>query len=490
MVTTVSLTLLFSINAYATLQPSNQPSSVQSAGAQDRKALEKIAMYDELTGLANRNMLNEHLRRSIAKYRRCNEGFCVILLDVDDFKKINDGQGHNVGDVLLQIVATVLASQISGEDLVCRFGGDEFVIVLSNIEKVESALVVWEKVQKRISEPVIIDNSQFHITVSAGMTMGDMIDPSVDELIRRSDTAMYRAKEKSGNVLRIYDDALNTEVQRKIDLEREAYEAIENGDFYLALQPLIDLKTLFLTGFEALLRWRHPEKGLISPGEFIPILEKSVFMLKLDYWVIERSFQVLKILDDEGYKQQTISINLSSAQFLDPVLCEFLQQMFKRYQITPSRIDLELTETTLVSDIHSTTKIMRDLRNLGVRISIDDFGTGYSSLSYLKSMPVNTIKIDRSFINGILKNQADKQIVHSTITMVHNMGMMVVAEGIEDVRQFNLLRDMKCDKAQGFYIAKPIPEYELMKTLPIMIKDNVWQASYADKVADNDKAVH
>ena len=192
-------------------------------------------MYDELTGLANRNMLNEHLRRSIAKYRRCNEGFCVILLDVDDFKKINDGQGHNVGDVLLQIVATVLASQISGEDLVCRFGGDEFVIVLSNIEKVESALVVWEKVQKRISEPVIIDNSQFHITVSAGMTMGDMIDPSVDELIRRSDTAMYRAKEKSGNVLRIYDDALNTEVQRKIDLEREAYEAIENGDFYLSL---------------------------------------------------------------------------------------------------------------------------------------------------------------------------------------------------------------------------------------------------------------
>ena len=164
--------------------------------------------------------------------------------------------------------------------------------------------------------------------------------------------------------------------------------------------------------------------------------------------------------------------------------------MFKRYQISPSRIDLELTETTLVSDIHSTTKIMRDLRNLGVRISIDDFGTGYSSLSYLKSMPVNTIKIDRSFINGILKNQADKQIVHSTITMVHNMGMMVVAEGIEDVRQFNLLRDMKCDKAQGFYIAKPIPEYELMKTLPSMIKDNLWQASYADRVADNDKAVH
>jgi EAL domain-containing protein (putative c-di-GMP-specific phosphodiesterase class I) len=229
---------------------------------------------------------------------------------------------------------------------------------------------------------------------------------------------------------------------------------------------------------------------LISPGEFIPILEKSVFMLKLDYWVIERSFQVLKILDDEGFKQQTISINLSSAQFLDPVLCEFLQKMFKRYQISPSRIDLELTETTLVSDIHSTTKIMRDLRNLGVRISIDDFGTGYSSLSYLKSMPVNTIKIDRSFINGILKNQADKQIVHSTITMVHNMGMTVVAEGIEDVRQFNLLRDMQCDKAQGFYIAKPIPEYELMKILPSMIKDNVWQASYADSVADNDKTVH
>ncbi|MDG1123013.1 MAG: EAL domain-containing protein [Glaciecola sp.] len=447
----------------------------------DRKALEKIAMYDELTGLANRNMLNEHLRRLIAKFKRCGEGFCVILLDVDDFKKINDGQGHNVGDVLLQIVAASLASQIREEDLVCRFGGDEFVLVLSNVETVESALVVWQKIQTRIAEPVIIDNSQFHITVSAGMTMSDMDEPTVDELIRRSDTAMYRAKEKSGNVLRIYDDELNTEVQRKIDLEREAYKALENGDFYLALQPLIDLKTYFLTGFEALLRWKHPQKGLISPGEFIPVLEKSVFMLKLDYWVIERSFQVLKMLDDEGYKQQTISINLSSAQFLDPVLCEFLQKMFTRYQIRPNRIDLELTETTLVSDIHNTTKIMCDLRNLGVKISIDDFGTGYSSLSYLKSMPVNTIKIDRSFINGILKNQADKQIVLSTITMVHNMGMIVVAEGIEDVRQFNLLRDMRCDKAQGFYIARPISEHELMKTLPLMVLDNVWQASYANK---------
>ena len=447
----------------------------------DRKALEKIAMYDELTGLANRNMLNEHLRRSIAKFQRCGEGFCVILLDVDDFKKINDGQGHNVGDVLLQIVAASLASQIREEDLVCRFGGDEFVLVLSNVETVESALVVWQKIQTRIAEPVIIDNSQFYITVSAGMTMSDMDEPTADELIRRSDTAMYRAKEKSGNVLRIYDDELNTEVQRKIDLEREAYKALENGDFYLALQPLIDLKTYFLTGFEALLRWKHPQKGLISPGEFIPVLEKSVFMLKLDYWVIERSFQVLKMLDDEGYKQQTISINLSSAQFLDPVLCEFLQKMFTRYQIRPNRIDLELTETTLVSDIHNMTKIMRDLRNLGVKISIDDFGTGYSSLSYLKSMPVNTIKIDRSFINGILKNQADKQIVLSTITMVHNMGMIVVAEGIEDVRQFNLLRDMRCDKAQGFYIARPISEHELMKTLPLMVLDNVWQASYANK---------
>ena len=450
----------------------------------DRKALEKIAMYDELTGLANRNKLNEHLRWAIAKYRIGKEGFCVILLDVDDFKKINDGQGHNVGDVLLQIVATVLSSQIREDDLVCRFGGDEFVLVLNNIDTIESALVVWDKLQQRIAQPVMIDNSQFHISVSAGMAMCDMEEPSVDELIRRSDTAMYRAKEKNGNVLRVYDDALNTEVIRNIELEREAYAALENGDFYLALQPLIDLKTQVLLGFEALLRWRHPEQGLISPDEFIPILEKSVFMLQLDYWVIERSFQVLKMLDDEGYKRQTIAINLSSAQFLDPVLSEFLQKMFKRYQIEPNRIDLELTERTLVSDIQTTTQLMSDLRRLGIKISIDDFGTGYSSLSYLKSMPVNTIKIDRSFINGIVTNQTDKQIVQSTINMVHNMGMLVVAEGIEDVCQFNLLRDMQCDKAQGFYIAKPIPEYELIETLLLIIRDNVWQALPTEKCED------
>lgn len=453
-------------------------SVLDEALQQDRLALEKIAMYDSLTNLPNRNMLNDHLRRVIAKYQRNKDGFCVMLLDIDDFKKINDGQGHNIGDKLLRLVAAAVQDQVRTEDLVCRFGGDEFVIVLSGIETVDSALIVWNKLKHKIAEPVVIDGAQFFISVSVGLSMCDEQDPSGEELIRRADTAMYRAKEKSGSAMRIYDEALNNEVQRKIELEREAHIALENGDFYLALQPIIDLSTQFLTGFEALLRWRHPQKGLISPGEFIPILEKSIFMLKLDYWVIERSIQVLKMLDGQGYTQQTISINLSSAQFLDPLLYDFLQQMFTKYQIKPSRIDLELTETTLVSDIHVTTKIMRELRGLGVRISIDDFGTGYSSLSYLKSMPVNTIKIDRSFINGIIDSPADKQIVMSTISMVHNMGMSVVAEGIEDIKQYNMLRGMKCDRAQGFFIAKPIPEHQLMKTLPTIILDNVWQSSY------------
>lgn len=461
-------------------QLANELAVMDNALEQDRQALEKIAMYDGLTGLSNRNMLNDYLKRSIAKYRRGRDSFCVMLLDIDDFKKVNDGQGHNAGDLMLKIVATILVDNVREEDIVCRFGGDEFVIVLNNIASFDSAMVVWQKFTDKFAHPVTVQGSQFHISISAGMTICNNDDTSGEELVRQADTAMYRAKEMRGSVIRAYDHALNDEVQRKIELESEAHEALENGDFYLALQPLIDLKTYFLTGFEALIRWRHPEKGLISPAEFIPILEKSVLMLKLDYWVIERSLQVLKMLDESGYQQQSIAINLSSAQFLDPNLCGFLVKMFKRYDIRPNRIDLELTETTLISDIHCTTKIMRDLRKLGVRISIDDFGTGYSSLSYLKSMPVNTIKIDRSFVSGLMTNQADKQIVLSTISMVHNMGMTVVAEGIEDIKQFNMLRDMQCDKAQGFYVSKPIPEHQLLKVLPTLIHDNVWQATYPD----------
>ena len=440
----------------------------------ERIKLQQMALYDELTNLPNRNMLTEHLNHLIRKQKRHNTHFAVMLLDVDDFKKINDGHGHSIGDQLLQKVANRLQAMLRSEDIVCRFGGDEFVMVADDILDLDALRVFGEKVLSCFAEPIHIDNIQFHVSGSLGLTLCSSSSMTSEELLRQADTAMYRAKVVKGNSLQIYDAELNRIVVDKIELESEARLALENDNFYLALQPLIDIKNNHVIGFEALLRWRHPVKGLISPDEFIPVLEKSSFMIQLDYYVIERSMKVIKALDNMGYTEQFLAINLSASQFLDPKLCGFIKRMLVHYEVDPQRVEFELTETTLASDIKVATKIMKDIRELGVQLSIDDFGTGYSSLNYLRSMPVNKIKIDRTFIMGITENPADRQIVKSTIDMVHNMNMQIVAEGIEQVEQLATLRDMGCDIAQGFYISKPIPEHQLASMLDKIILNNIW----------------
>jgi EAL domain-containing protein (putative c-di-GMP-specific phosphodiesterase class I) len=348
---------------------------------------------------------------------------------------------------------------------------------MESIPQTRKANLVAQKVLQCFEAPFEFDGMQFYVTVSLGMTVCNSTVLNADEIIRQADTAMYRAKEVKGNSKYLYDSVLNNEVIRKIELEHEAREALQNDDFYLALQPIIDMKTNYLYGFEALLRWRHPEKGLISPAEFIPILENSSFMLNLDYYVIERSMRVLRYLTTLGYKEQSVAINLSATQFLDPNLKKFLQKMLKKYDIAAHRIELELTETTLVSDTKMTARVMHDLRKVGVKISIDDFGTGYSSLSYLSSMPVSKIKIDRTFVNGLLENSTDSQIVTSTIAMVKNIGMKVVAEGIETIDQYAKLRDLHCDFAQGYFISRPIPEHQLEKGLSEILIEKVWNPS-------------
>lgn len=446
----------------------------------DQNSLRKLAMFDELTQLANRNKLNDFLRDAISRLRRNKKAFGVILIDLDDFKKINDGQGHTIGDTLLQEVADRLRTIVREVDLVCRFGGDEFVIVVDDVGHLREANIIADKVLSVFDAPFVINELNFHVSVSLGMTICHENVLNAEEVIRQADTAMYRAKEVKGNSKRLYDSILNSEVIRKIELEREAREALDNDDFSLALQPLIRMRDNHLLGFEALLRWRHPEKGLISPAEFIPILENSTFMLNLDYYVLERSMKVIQQLDNYGFTEQIVAINLSAMQFLDPKLEPFLKSILQRYDVDPARIELELTEHTLVSDVKRTSSVMRDLRKVGVNISIDDFGTGYSSLSYLSSMPVSKIKIDRSFIKGMLENETDEQIVTSTIAMVRNIGMSVVAEGVETIDQYKFLRNISCDYVQGFLIAKPIPEHQLDSALHQIIDDEKWVSPMPD----------
>lgn len=441
---------------------------------EERAKLKQMAMYDDLTHLPNRNMLIEHLDHLIIKHKRHGTKFAVLLMDVDDFKKVNDGHGHTAGDTLLKKVASRLQTTLRAEDIVCRFGGDEFVLVAENIADLHALSVFGQKILKCFAEPVFLGGVQFYVTASLGLTLCTSHLDTSEELLRQADTAMYKAKETKGNSLRIYDAELNRSVIHKIELEREAHKALENDNFYLALQPLIDLRSNFVVGFEALLRWRHPEQGLISPAEFIPILEKSSFMVQLDYYIIERSLKVLQILDGLGYEKQYIAINLSASQFLDPKLLPFLQKMLTQYRVDPQRIEFEITETTLASDFDVAFQIMKQLRKLGIRLAIDDFGTGYSSLNYLRSMPVDKIKIDATFVKGMLENITDKQIIQSTIAMSVNMNKIVVAEGIETLEQMTALRDMGCNVGQGFYIAMPIPEHQLAASLPKIILDNVW----------------
>ena len=407
--------------------------------------LEKMAMFDVLTGLPNRNMLTFQIEKQLAGSIRDDRLVALMFMDLDDFKKVNDSHGHDVGDKLLKAAAMRISKPIRESDIASRFGGDEFVILLSNIESKKHVDTVAKKLIEEFKEPIIVDGVTFYVSISIGIAITNHSRATPVELLRHADIAMYEAKAKKGAEYRVYDATMNLKVMQKVELESEAREALRDDQFSLALQPQIEMHTGRLVGFEALLRWHHPKKGNISPADFIPLLENTSFMLELDYWVITRSTYLIRELKNSGYPDVKMAINLSAGQFLDPSLPEFLQQQIIKNDIAPDQVCLELTETVLVSDIKRATTIMQNIRDMGCMLAIDDFGTGYSSLSYLKSLPADYIKIDRSFVANIASSADDRNIVHSTISMVRNMGMQVVAEGIETSEQYELLCHFDCN---------------------------------------------
>ena len=441
---------------------------------QNTRELENIAMYDLLTGLPNRNMLNFQLKKNLATLSRRQDYVALLFLDLDDFKKVNDSHGHNMGDFLLEEAARRLRASIRDTDIACRFGGDEFVIVLPHVERWEDVEKVADKLLSAFKHPIQIEDHRFYVSTSIGGALAKDNNISAEELIRNADMAMYEAKDNGGNCYQIYDAGMYQRVAHKVLLESEVREAIVLGQFSLSLQPQIEIKSGRLFGFEALLRWNHPKRGLVSPDEFIPVLENSKHMIELGYWVIRHSIELLKQLNDAGYNDITIAINLSAGQFVDPDLFDFLLAQVKAYDVSASAIELELTERTLVEDIDKTLETMNRLREQGFSFSIDDFGTGYSSLSYLKKMPVDCIKIDKCFISGMLDNQADMQIVMSTIAMVRNMGMKVTAEGVENRAQLRFLKNKHCDLVQGYLFSRPICETVLFDELKLSVNNGLW----------------
>ena len=439
--------------------------------------LEKMAMFDVLTGLPNRNMLTFQIEKQLASSIRDDRLVALMFMDLDDFKKVNDSHGHDVGDKLLKAAAMRISKPIRESDIASRFGGDEFVILLSNIESKKHVDTVAKKLIEEFKEPIIVDGVTFYVSISIGIAITNHSRATPVELLRHADIAMYEAKAKKGAEYRVYDATMNLKVMQKVELESEAREALRDNQFSLALQPQIEMHTGRLVGFEALLRWHHPKKGNISPADFIPLLEITSFMLELDYWVITRSTYLIRELKNSGYPDVKMAINLSAGQFLDPSLPEFLQQQIIKNDIAPDQVCLELTETVLVSDIKRATTIMQNIRDMGCMLAIDDFGTGYSSLSYLKSLPADYIKIDRSFVANIASSADDRNIVHSTISMVRNMGMQVVAEGIETSEQYELLCHFDCNLGQGYLISRPIPEVNIWDVLSDKVEFGFWKES-------------
>ena len=440
------------------------------------KELENIAMYDLLTGLPNRNMLQYQLKKSLAMLEEAPAFVGLLFLDLDQFKKVNDSRGHAVGDQLLMEAAARLRACVHSSDTVCRFGGDEFVIILSNMADEQETEQVAESVLQAFAEPITVAGESFQISSSIGISCTQDPATPTEDLIRQADLAMYQAKAKGGNNWHHYTAEMYRAFAYRLQLESEVRTALEQQEFSLSFQPQIELETGRLYGFEALLRWQHPQRGMVPPDDFISVIEHSNLMLPLGYWVIERCFVVARRLMDAGYDDVKLAINLSADQFVDPQLIAFLQHKLAHYQLPASLFELELTESTLVKSVSDTLASMQQLKAMGFCFAIDDFGTGYSSLSYLKQMPVDTIKIDKSFLFGMLDNHADYQIITSTIAMVQKLDLKVVAEGVESRAQLRILQKYHCDFAQGFYFAKPIPEHELFAVLQQKVRDGLWLA--------------
>ncbi|PHS68753.1 MAG: hypothetical protein COB23_08595 [Methylophaga sp.] len=427
------------------------------------------AHYDPLTQLPNRQLLNDRLQQSIKRSTRDKSNFQIMFLDLDRFKTVNDSLGHSSGDKLLKMVSERLVDSLREEDTVARLGGDEFVVCLAAIEQQNGSYShtthIANKILTAIALPFTIDNQNIHISASIGIATFPNDGSDVGTLIKNADSAMYHAKAEGRNNFQFYSKELNEQAMQTLVMETNLHQALDNDEFELYYQPKVDTHTHKIVGAEALIRWIHPTKGMISPDQFIPIAEDTGLITQLGEWTLNEACRQNKVWQDMGLSKIKISVNLSPKQFQQQNLIEIVEQALTHADLAANYLDLEIIEGTAMHDIEQTITSLKQLKELGLSISIDDYGTGYSTLSYIKQFPVDTLKIDMSFIRHIVDSSGDRAIVSSTILLAHNLGLSVVAEGVEDVEQLALLRDLGCDEIQGYYFSPPIPADQFIKLL-------------------------
>ncbi|MDH3644458.1 MAG: EAL domain-containing protein, partial [Gammaproteobacteria bacterium] len=422
-----------------------------------QQRMERMAFYDILTDLANRRLFFDRLAHAIDHTRRNQRLAALLYLDLDQFKRVNDTLGHEAGDHLLRAVAERLTNSVRAEDTVGRPGGDEFTILLYDVGTPSDASHVAEKILNVLRQPITISGQQLVVTTSIGITIvpTDGTDPAV--LMKNADLAMYRAKEHGRNQFQFYSEEMNTNATNRLKTEFELRRALEDEQFELYYQPKIRLTDQQAVGVECLIRWHHPERGLIAPGEFIEVAEETGAIVDIGKWIIETACVAAKQLADENEAPICTAINISSRQFRDPDLVGSIRRSLRQTGLDPSYLELEITETMLMHDVEAASQTVRQLHDLGVRLAIDDFGTGYSSLNYLKKFPIDTVKVDRSFVMDIPNSSDDMAITAAVIAMAHRLNMEVVAEGVETPEQLEFLQQHDCEYAQGFLFSKALP---------------------------------
>lgn len=443
-------------NYHSSLSSLNELTGKYDELIKNRENMKKLAYTDYLTELPNRAAFTEMLDNIMLTIRN-EETIAIMDIDIDNFKNINDSLGHSYGDELLIDVTYRLKQAMDENDYLARIGGDEFIVLSQNLPNLLSFEDKVRKIKNVFSYPFILSTKEYFVTVSIGIAFAPKDGRTSQTLIKNVDSAMYVAKANGKNTHAYFDFSFNQKLTEKIETQSELRKALERDEFVLFYQAQMDLETKQVVGFEALIRWNHPTKGLVYPDEFIYLAEENGLIIPIGKWVLKTACLQLKQWS-EDYPDITMAVNLSARQFKDRDLVKLVFDVIEETDVNPKNLELEITETIALDDIEYTISTIQELRKIGVRFSLDDFGTGYSSMNYLKRLPVSNLKIDKSFLDSVMEDSCDQKIIQTIISLARNLDLYVIAEGVESFDQENFLKEANCDKAQGFLYSKPVPK--------------------------------
>jgi diguanylate cyclase (GGDEF)-like protein len=424
-----------------------------------------LAQHDILTDLPNRLLLKDRITRSILAARRNNTKVAVMSLDLDGFKDINDSLGHAVGDAVLQSVAKCLVNSVRGSDTVSRQGGDEFVVLLSEIKQPSDAGITARKILTAVPSSHKFELHDLQLMASIGLSTYPEDGQDAESLLKNADTAMYEGRKRGPNHYQFFNQEMNDRAIQRHAMEADLRAALKRQEFVLHYQPKINLQTGRITGAEALIRWLHPDRGLVPPMQFIPVAEESGLILPIGQWVLRETCRQVQEWIGAGLHATPVAVNVSSMEFRSEHFLESLRDILKDSGLNPRYVELELTESVLMQHAESSVSVLSKLKSIGVRLAVDDFGTGYSSLSYLKRFPIDSLKIDQSFVRDIATNADDATIVSAVISMARSLRQCVIAEGVETEEQIRFLQAHSCDEGQGYYFSKPVVAHQFAKLL-------------------------